>query len=32
MTVTGYVRRIDDHNREILFVDGEDRGCVKVNI
>ena len=22
MTVTGYVRRIDDHNREIVFVDG----------
>ena len=22
MTVTGYVRRVDDHNREIVFTDG----------
>ena len=22
MTVTGRVRRVDDHNREIVFVDG----------
>lgn len=22
MTVTGYVRRVDDHNRVIVFVDG----------
>ena len=22
MTVTGYVRRVDDHNREIVFADG----------
>ena len=22
VTVTGYVRRVDDHNREIVFVDG----------
>ena len=22
MTVTGYVRRVDDYNREIVFIDG----------
>ena len=26
MTVTGSVRRVDDHNREIVFVDGMTAG------